>query len=360
MTASSRHPIAREFCFEQAPLIAGALILAYIAAYLQHGFLPGADRPFPLAEVRVPIWHIIWMGVWTGYTMAVVGEASGIFALPYSMSILQFSNLHVTPSTQLLTFLNPVGALLGFHRSGQWNLKFASAVCFGGVVGGFIGPFLRSSVLAAAGPFRLAVGFALAIAGAHLCYMALHRPRATPASSGGTRSHAGPQTTGASSSASSKPKIEAHIAGTRITVAYENQEWTMSVVLLFVIGALVGVIASALGVGGGFLLVPIFASIYKISMHVLVAATIPFVIVLSGVGLFTYSLVLPAVGSTAIQPEWAWGLFAAAGGIFGSWAAAKTQLFVPEHFLKLMLGGVTGVVGALYVVNFFYPLPFRL
>jgi len=37
-----------------------------------------------------------------------------------------------------------------------------------------------------------------------------------------------------------------------------------------------------------------------------------------------------------------------------------TQMYVPEHFLKLMLGGVTGIVGTLYVVNFFYPLPFRV
>jgi len=129
---------------------------------------------------------------------------------------------------------------------------------------------------------------------------------------------------------------------------------------LFVVGAVVGVFASAPGVGGGFLLVPIFASLYKLPMYVLVAATIPFVIVLSAVGLFTYNIILPAFGSPAIAPEWAWGFFAAAGGIFGSWAASKTQMYVPEHFLKLMLGGVTGAVGVLYVVNFFYPLPFRV
>ncbi|HVJ11976.1 MAG TPA: hypothetical protein VNC62_10465, partial [Burkholderiales bacterium] len=104
--------IAREFWRQQAPLIAGALALGLIAAYWQHGFLPGAERAFPVAEVRVPVWHLIWMGMWTGYTMAVVGEAAGIFALPYSMSILQFVNASVTPSTQLLTFLNPFGALL--------------------------------------------------------------------------------------------------------------------------------------------------------------------------------------------------------------------------------------------------------
>lgn len=345
--ARPRSSLAREFWLEQVPLIAGALMLGMIAAYAQHGFLPGAERAFPVAEVRVPVWHLVWMGVWTGYTMAVVGEAAGIFALPYSMSILQFVNPHVTPSTQLLTFLNPFGALLGFRRSGQWNLKFAAAVCLGGAAGGIIGPFLRSSLLAAADVFHFAVGVALAIAGVHLCYAAFHAPgKRTPAPSRDAYRH--------------KVSITSRVAGTRIHVSFGEQHWDLSMFVLFGVGAGVGMFASALGVGGGFLLVPIFASLYALPMYVLVAATIPYVIVLSAVGLFTYNVVLPAFGSPAIAPEWAWGFFAAAGGIFGSWAASKTQMYVPEHFLKLMLGGVTGIVGTLYVIDFFYALPFRL
>jgi uncharacterized membrane protein YfcA len=44
-------------------------------------------------------------------------------------------------------------------------------------------------------------------------------------------------------------------------------------------------------------------------------------------------------------------LFAAAGGVFGSWWASKTQVHVPEHFLALFLGAVTSVVGLFYVLN---------
>ena len=347
-SAAARSSLAREFWLQQAPLIFGALLLGVIAAYWQHGFLPGAERAFPVAEVRVPVWHVIWMGVWTGYTMAVVGEAAGIFALPYSMSILQFVNPSVTPSTQLLTFLNPIGALLGFRRSGQWNLKFAAAVCIGGAVGGLIGPFLRSGLLAAADVFHVAVGIALAIAGVHLCYAAFHAPaRRVPGAN-------------ARDAYREKVSIQARVSGLRILVSFRDQSWDLNMLALFGVGAGVGMFASALGVGGGFLLVPIFASLYGLPMYVLVAATIPYVIVLSAVGLLTYNLVLPAFGSAPIAPEWSWGFFAAAGGIFGSWAASKTQMFVPEHFLKLMLGSVTGIVGTLYIINFFYPLPFKL
>jgi hypothetical protein len=54
--------IAKEFFFEQQPLIVVVFGLGVGAAYLQHGFLSGGDEPFPLAGVRVPIWHLVWMG----------------------------------------------------------------------------------------------------------------------------------------------------------------------------------------------------------------------------------------------------------------------------------------------------------
>jgi len=65
----------------------------------------------------------------------------------------------------------------------------------------------------------------------------------------------------------------------------------------------------------------------------------------------TFMFVLPLFGQSSIQPEWSWGLFSAAGGVFGSWWASKTQLHVPEHFLGLMLGGITGLVGILYMLS---------
>ena len=226
----------------------------------------------------------------------------------------------------------------------------------GGGIGRQTVRFLRSSLLAAKDVFHLAVGFALAIAGVHLCYAAFARTRRAAA----VAAAAGPAKAGIQDAYRQRVSIAARITGSRVVVSFRDQQWNLSMITMFVVGTVVGMFASALGVGGGFLLVPIFASLYRLPMYVLVAATIPFVIVLSAVGLFTYNFILPAFGSPPIAPEWSWGFFAAAGGIFGSWAASKTQMYVPEHFLKLMLGSVTGIVGVLYVTNFFYPLPFKV
>jgi uncharacterized membrane protein YfcA len=324
------------------------LILGFGSAYLQHGFVPDGVEAWPLAQVRVSVWHVVWMGAWTGYAMALVGQAAGIFALPYTTSVLQFSNVHVSPSTLLLTFLNPIGALLGFRRSGQWNPQFALWLCTGGALGGLLGPFLRARALTDAGPFRFTLGIALAIVAVHLCYRAacgFAAPRSAPGN-GGHGSQARIETLAA--------------AGARLTIGYRGGRWTVNHAVLFAVGALVGVISSALGLGGAFLIVPFLVFAYRLPMYVVPAATIPYAVVLSAVGLASYCILLPLAGAKPIQPEWAWGFFAAAGGILGSWAAAKTQLYIPEHLLDAMLGAVTGAVGLLYIVAFFVPLPFKV
>jgi hypothetical protein len=362
-SGESGRSVWRELWREQAPLVAVTLAAGFMAAHWQHGFLPGGAVAFPLAGVRVPIWHLVWMGFWTGYTMAVVGEAAGIFALPYQISILQFDNAHVTPTTQLLTLLNPLGALLGFHRTRQTNWDFALWVCAGGVVGAVLGPFIRVTVLADPRPFTVVTGLALAITGVQLCVAAFRGLRARDGLEGKFAT-AVREARAAGRAPSGLPHglgIETVAkGGGSLTLAYWGESWTMSTPVLFLVGLGVGIVSSALGVGGGFLLVPIFAAFYRLPIYVLVAASIPYVLSLSAVSLLTYSVIAPLLTGIRLPAEIAWGLFASAGGILGSWLAAKTQRFVPQPLLKLMLGVITGIAGALYILGGFVELPFRI
>lgn len=348
------HAVAHEFLWHQCPMILIVMTFGIVAALLQYGYVPNGDRPFQTANVTVAVWHLVWMGIWTGYTMALVGQAAGIFALPYSTSVLHFDNPHVSPTMLVLTFISPVGALLGFRRSGQWNLDLAVAVCLGGAAGALTGPFLRATVLANPDTFRASLGVALGLFGLQLCWKAAH-DYAKYGRSVGRDFLVG------SDSSSMRFKIETTTKSWRsIAIRFGQHHRTLSNVQLFVIGAGVGLFSSALGVGGGFLLVPIFAMVYRLPLYVMVAATIPYTIVLSLVGILTFMFILPVFGTPSIGPEWSWGFFTAAGGLFGSWSASKTQLYVPEHLLNWLLGGVTAAVGILYILSFFLKLPFVL
>lgn len=337
---------AQEFFSQQLPIVAVVLLVGFTAAWIEYGTIPNGDRPFETAGVTIAVWRLVWMGFWTGYVLALVGQAAGLFALPYSTSVLQFSNPHVSPTMLLLTFISPIGALLGFRRSGQWNTDFAMPVCLGGFIGALIGPFVRATVLASADTFRLTLGIALALFGLQLCWKAsrdFSRSGASVAADFMADEHG----------ADGRFRIETVEKGWRsVTIRYGRHRTTLPSIELLAIGAVVGVFSSALGVGGGFLLVPIFAAAYRLPIYVMVAATIPYTIVLSFVGILTFAFVLPLFGTPAIGPEWSWGLFTAAGGLLGSWCASKTQLYVPEHLLNWLLGGLTGIVGATYILSF--------
>ncbi|MHC4458333.1 MAG: sulfite exporter TauE/SafE family protein, partial [Planctomycetota bacterium] len=147
---------------------------------------------------------------------------------------------------------------------------------------------------------------------------------------------------------------------TKVTIGYWGETQTFNVPVMVLIGFIVGVVASALGVGGGFMLVPILVTFFGLPMYVLVAATIPFVIVLSLTGLFSYAVIVPWLTEAMTAPDWSFGLFVACGAIFGAWLASKTQRFIPEMLLKPMLGVVTAIVGALYMINYFWQLPFKV
>jgi uncharacterized membrane protein YfcA len=356
-----------EFLHDQLPAILGIFVLGILASYWQHGYLAGGDSPFGVAGVCVPIWHLVWMGLWTGYTMAVVGEASGIFSLPYSISVLQFSGVGVSPTGLITTFLNPFGALFGYYRNHQWNMDLAFGLCLGAVLGSPIGPFIRVYVLNDAEPFKAVIGIALFLMAAHLFlqvtpwYMRRNvRQRRFKEKFNRLMQ----ERVAAGKAASGLPDdfrirtIER--SWRKVVIDYWDETQEFSVPLLVLIGFIVGIVASTLGVGGGFLLVPIMVTLFGLPMYVLVAATIPFVIVLSLTGLISYAVIVPALTGQLAEPDWSFGLFVACGAIFGAWLASKTQRFIPERILKPMLGAVTGLVGLLYVVNYFWPLPFKI
>jgi hypothetical protein len=363
----AQNPLLREFLRDQVPMIAVVFGLGLLAAHLQYGFVPGGDVAFPIAGVRVPLWHLVWMGFWTGYLMAIVGEASGIFSLPYTMSVLEFTSVSVSPTSLITTFLNPFGALLGYWREKQWNLDLALWLCIGAILGSPIGPFIRVYWLSDPVPFKAVIGIVLFFMSVHLWIQTTswYLQRTTRQREFKERFDKMMQARLADGKAPSGLPSDFRIvteerSWKRLTISYWGERRSFSVPAMVLIGFIVGIVASALGVGGGFMLVPILVSFYGLPMYVLVAGTIPFVIVLSITGLISYTLTLPMLTGVSTPPDWSFGLFVAAGAIFGAWLGSKTQKFIPEKYLKSMLGTITGVVGILYVANYFWCLPFQI
>lgn len=345
MISAANRPdsVRREFLTRVLPLALGVGALGVVASYLQHGFLIGGTRGVPLAGTgcEAAIWHLLLLGFGAGYAMALVGGATGLVSLPYAMSALGFTTTNVSPTVQWETFLNPFGALIGFRRRGQWNRDFSLPLCLGAALGALGGPVIRVQWLPDAVPFKAAVGLALIFVGVQMLYGVFRPQRAAGAS--GVIAHFVGETV----------QIQTLSADWKnLTIAYGDGDRRMSVPGLVALGCGVGVVGTTLGVGGGFLLVPILAEFYALPMRVIVAGSIPFVIVLSAVGLFSFNVTTPLLTGLSVPTEWAWGCFTGSAAILGSWCATHSQRRIPEGALRGFLGASNLLVGLLYVLNY--------
>jgi hypothetical protein len=68
--------------------------------------------------------------------------------------------------------------------------------------------------------------------------------------------------------------------------------------------------------------------------------------------IFFYS-VLPANGGFSTSPDWALGFLFGLGGFAGMYLGARLQKYVPQKFIKLMLGIMIVSVALKYIVQFF-------
>ncbi|WP_281508252.1 sulfite exporter TauE/SafE family protein [Parvibacter caecicola] len=109
------------------------------------------------------------------------------------------------------------------------------------------------------------------------------------------------------------------------------------------IGLCAGVMSGYVGVGGGFIMVPMMLQILKAPMRLV-----------SGTSLIAvFILALPSVVYQALLGNVAWvaGISLAVGSMPGAVIGAKVLPWMPERALRLMFGGFLLVVAALMVVN---------
>jgi hypothetical protein len=54
-----------------------------------------------------------------------------------------------------------------------------------------------------------------------------------------------------------------------------------------------------------------------------------------------------------VRPDWALGALFGVGGLFGTYAGARIQRYLPERWIRLFLGILVTGVGIGYIAQFF-------
>ncbi|MER5994899.1 sulfite exporter TauE/SafE family protein [Streptomyces viridosporus] len=254
-----------------------------------------------------PELHALAVGLIIAVVTAPVGVSGAVFLLPVQLSVFGVPSPAVTPTNLLFNVVAGPGALLRHRRAGLLNSPLARRLVIGTLPGVVIGAVVR--VFAVPGPavFRLLVAGLLMPLGLWLIVRTFRPARpAAPAAEPSRRTVTG-------------------------------------------LALVVGIIGGIYGIGGGSLLGPVLVGRgMPVSRVAPAALAATFATSVAGAAVFA---LLSLTGSGDVAPDWPLGLACGVGGLIGGYLGARLQPRLPETALRLLLGALAAVFGALYAVQ---------
>ncbi|WP_078381673.1 sulfite exporter TauE/SafE family protein [Sutcliffiella halmapala] len=119
-----------------------------------------------------------------------------------------------------------------------------------------------------------------------------------------------------------------------------------SFIILITIGLIAGFLSTTLGVGGGFIIVPLLITFYSVTSRQAVATSLASVILIVSAGFITYAMNLPKI-------HYETGLLLIVGAIVGTQLGARATIFVKNESIPRLLGflyivTITGLILKMY------------
>ena len=300
---------------------------------------------FETAGIVLPVWLPLLWGVLVGLVFSTVGAAGGILASVGLISVMgiQDPNL-VKPMAQALTLATPLIAVPGYYRQGRVVLSLAVILGAGGILGALVGSSLSAAYLTDIDLFRSLFGvLALGIALQVLSRMFSHKHEP------GTRSErAAAAFEGLVHAGGSTRDIgvrHRHRSWRSVRFVFAGEQFDFAPWVPFLTGAGIAVVSSALGVGGGFLLVPFMVLLLGLPMF-LVAGTAALAIAVSSITSIGNYLRL------GIELDVPLLLLLLAGTVAGAWIGPRLSRHLHERWLETFLGLVLLLIGIRYLDGF--------
>ena len=280
-------------------------------------------------EYELILLLISW-GALVGLVFSLVGAAGGILSSFGLITLIGVADPNsVKPMAQLLTLATAAVFIPSYVRRKASVIPLAAILSIGGIMGAILGSTLSNIYLADMSTFKPLFGMlTLAIAGQIIWESYKYRlTESVPNQS----CELGVQ--------------QVSIKASGIKFTYAEKKYQVSLWVPWLAGFLIAIIASAFGVGGGFLLVPFMASFLNMPMFI-IPATAALVVFVSGAISVTNYLRLGA------EIDWHILTYLIIGGIAGAIAGPKLNLLMRDRWLKAFLAAVLGLIGLKYTFGF--------
>lgn len=288
--------------------------------------------------------------VLTGAVFALVGAAGGILAAVGHISVLGLTDANsIKPMSQMLTLVTPLLAGPVYYRQGRVVLLLSLLLGAGGVVGALAGSWASTVYLPDLGAYRALFGLFTLLTACRLCYELTWRYRA--------RQGALTQAAATFERAARRLRQERRLGElaelgvrvverrpARVRFTFSGETFGFPPWAPVAAGFAIAVISSALGVGGGFLLVPFLVSVLRVPFFVVAGTSVLAILVSSATSVGNYL----GMGS---RIDWPLLAVEVAGVALGSVVSPRLSRLMRDRWLRIVLALVLVYIGVGYALG---------
>jgi len=284
----------------------------------------------PIAGNSVNVAAVLGLGVAVGLLSGIFGVGGGFLMTPLLIMMGIPPTVAAASDSNQIVGASTSGTLAHF-RMGNVDFKMGFLLLIGGVLGGTLGVQVIK-VLRAMGnaDFLINITYVLMLGfvGGYMFLESLQAMRKTKKS---VREDAEPQ----------KPKKESAYARCIKAMPWQmdfpRSGIRLSVLMPLVLGVLVGVLSAIMGVGGGFIMVPVMVYLLRMPMHVVVGTSL-------------FQILFTCINVTIMQSvenhtvDFVLALILLLGSSFGAQVGAKIGKRLQGDQLKILLASLVLVV----------------
>lgn len=256
--------------------------------------------------------------------------------------MLGFTSPAVSPTNLIYNVGATPGGVYRYVREGRVVWPLAWTVVLGTLPGVFLGAVLRVTYLSDPRAFEVFVGLVLLYFGGRLLYGTLRR----------RDGHMDPKTDSNPGRGPGGGVVRTtEVSLRKIGYDFSSRTFSCNPVAVYLLSVVVGVVGGIYSIGGGSIIAPLFVAVFGLPVYTIAGATLLATFLTSVAGVACFQL-LSAIGFGAratVAPDCLLGAILGVGGLAGTYAGARVQRFLPDLWIRVVLGVLVTLLALGYI-----------